>query len=148
MAPLLSFVVLGDGPDGLAGAELADVEVVRVGGAPGTDPRVRALPAPDGGAAAALDAGLAAAEGEYVWCLEPGAAPAPGAIAAVAERLRAERPELLLVDRGGRRKLLGRVAGDGLVTLDRRPGLAATAPRLGDKILRRTFVRALGVRFA
>ena len=66
----------------------------------------------------------------------------------MAERLRAEAPELLLVDPGGRKKLLGRVAGDGLVTLDRRPGLAAAAPRLGDKILRRTFVRELGLRFA
>lgn len=148
MAPLLSFVVNGDGPDGLTGPELAEVEVIRVGGAPGADPRVRALPAPAGGPPAALAAGLDAATGEYVWCLEAGAAPAPGAIAAVAERLRAEAPDVLLVDPGGRKRLLERVAGDGLVTLDRRPGLAAAAPRLGDKILRRTFLRELGLRLA
>ena len=64
MAPLISFVVIGDEHEALVGPELAEVEVVRVGGAPGADPRVRGLPEPDGGPEAALDAGVAAAEGE------------------------------------------------------------------------------------
>jgi CDP-glycerol glycerophosphotransferase len=126
MAPLLSFVVAGDAPDALAGPELADAEVVR----------------------AEPDAALEQATGEYVWFLEAGAAPAPGAIAAVAERLRAEAPDLLLVDRGAHRALLKRVAGDGVVTLEERPGLAATAARLGDKVFRREHLRELGLRFS
>src|ERR1700742_2647119 len=116
MAPLLSFVVAGDGPDALAGPELAAVEVVRV----------------EGDGAAARNAGLDRATGEYVWFLRAGNVPQPGAIAAVAERLRAEGPDLLLADRGAHRTLLRRVAADGVVTLAERPGLAATAPRLGD----------------
>jgi CDP-glycerol glycerophosphotransferase len=147
--PLLSFVIAGGGdPDALLGPELAEVEVLVMGDAPaGADPRVRALPAPAGWAAA-CERGLAEAAGEYIWFLEPGAQPAPGTLAAVAERLRAAAPDVLLVDRGAHRALLARVAGDGVASLDARPGLAAAAPRLADKVFRAAHLRALGVRFA
>src|SRR5690242_12287137 len=151
--PLLSFVLAGaDGVDvgALLGPELAEVEVVAVGAAPAvTDPRVRVLPAPaEGGVAAARDLGLAEAAGDHVWFLEPGAAPAPGTLAAASERLRAVAPDVLLLDRGVNRGLLERVARDGVATLDGRPGLVAAAPRLADKVLRRAHLQALGVRFA
>jgi len=143
--PLLTFVIAGGAePGALLGPELAEAEVLVVGAQPpSADPRVRALPAD----ARPWDLGLAEAAGDYVWFLEGEARPAPGTIAAVAERLRAAAPDVLLVDRGAHRGLLGRVAGDGVASLDSRPGLAATAFRLADKVFRRAHLRELGVRF-
>jgi CDP-glycerol glycerophosphotransferase len=122
---LVSFVVTGPGElaDALVGPELAEVEVLVV---------------------ADRNQGLAEATGEYVWFLEPAARPAPGTLAAAAERLRSARPDVLLIDRPGtRRRVLERAAQDGVTTLERRPGLAAVAPRLEDKVLRREHVRGL-----
>lgn len=122
--PLLTVVLAGDADEAarLQGPELADLEVLTRGG----------------------DA-FGEARGDYVWFLEHGARLAPGALAGVAEALRAAQPDLLLVDGGAHRRLLGRVARDGVTTLDRRPGLADVAPGLGDKVLRRDFIRGLGV---
>src|SRR4051794_17401743 len=160
--PLLSFVLVAGGDDAeledgvrrLLGPELADAEVVVVGDSPaaralaGGDPRVKVLPAPPGDRAAARNAGLDAARGEHVWFLDPADRLEPGTIAGVAERLRAASPDVLIAGRGRRRRLLDRVARDGITTLDQRPGLADVAPGLADKVLRREHLRRRGVRFA
>src|SRR4051794_40585689 len=156
--PLLSFVLVDEGGaaeleagvDALLGPDLADVEVIAVGGDPALaerDPRVRPLPAPAGGLAAARDLGLEAARGEHVWFLEAGDRLAPGTLAGAAERLRAVAPDVLFVGRGPHRRLLDRVARDGVTTLERRPGLADAAPGLPGKALRREHLRRLEVRF-
>jgi CDP-glycerol glycerophosphotransferase len=117
MPPLISFVVAGPtDAEPLLGPELAEAEVV----------------------ARSQDA-----TGEYLWFLEGPLE--PGAIAGVAERLRATAPDLLVADSGAHKRVLERVDRDGVVTLERRPGLAATAPQLGDKVLRREFARGLDV---
>src|SRR5437868_6418597 len=162
MPPLLSFVLIGD--DGradleaavtsLLGPELADLEVLVMGEAPGLaalaarEPRVRILPRPSGDVSAARNLALDEARGDWVWFLEPGDRPAPGTIAGVAERLRASRPDILLAGRGAHRRLLDRVARDGVTTLERRPGLADAAPGLADKVLRRELLHRLEVRFS
>src|SRR4051794_9860390 len=142
MPPLLSFVLVADGgradleaaAASLLGPELADLEVLVVGDAPGlaaltaSDPRVRLVPRPPGDVAAARDLALDTARGDWVWFLEPGDRPAPGTIAGVAERLRASEPDVLLAGRGAHPPLLDRVARDGVTTLERRPGLADAAP--------------------
>src|SRR4051794_3035699 len=101
--PLLSFVAAAeDDAAMLLGPELADVEVLAIGGSPdaSSDPRVRALTAPPGGAAAARNLALDEAAGDYLWFLEPGTRLEPGALAGVAERLRSAQPDGLLVATG------------------------------------------------
>src|SRR5215210_1771588 len=89
-----------------------------------------------------------AARDAFTWSVQPSDRLAPGALAAVLERLRADPPDVLLVDHvridalGRRRRgphggLLRAIAADGATTLERRPGLAATAPRVWDKVVRR-----------
>jgi CDP-glycerol glycerophosphotransferase len=109
MPPLISFVGPMDA-EPLLGPELAEAEVVHT---------------------------LEQATGEYVWFLEGPLQ--PGAIANVAERLRATRPDVLVADSGSHKRVLERVARDGVVTLEQRPRLAALAFHLGDKVLRRDF---------
>ena len=169
--PLLSFVVVAHREqaylEGCAEALLVapDVELVAVDDASpdhgpelldalaARDERVRVLHLRErGGLGAGRDAGLAQATGDFVWFVHAPDRPAPGAVAAVAERLRTLEPDILLVDHarvdalgrerpGPLRGLLGRVAGDGTTTLDRRPGLAAAAPRAFDKVFRRARAR-------
>src|SRR3954471_23471231 len=160
--PLLTFVLIAEGDDlqlgegaaRLLGPELADVEIVVVGDASrlaplaGGDPRVKLVEAPPGDRAAARNLALDAARGDYVWFLHPEDRLEPGTIAGVAERLRASAPDVLLAGRGSRRRLLDRVARDGVTTLDRRPGLADAVPGLADKVLRREHLHAIGARFA
>ena len=116
--PLLTVVLAGDADEAarLQGPELPDLEVLTRGGRSG---------------AAATTSGSS------------NPARRAEALAGVAEALRAAQPTSA---RGRRRpeQLLGRVARDGVTTLDRRPGLAV-APGLGDKVLRRDFIRGLGV---
>ena len=117
MPPLISFVVAGStDADPLLGPELEEAEVVHA---------------------------LEEATGEYVWLLTGPLQ--PGAIADVAERLRATAPDVLVADAGAHKRVLERVARDGVVTLEQRPGLAGSAFHLGDKVLRHEFTRGLGV---
>src|SRR3954453_23714802 len=160
--PLLTFVLvaegddlqLGEGAARLLGPELADVEIVMVGDASrlapldGGDPRVKLVEAPPGDRAAARNLALDAARGNYVWFLHPEDRLEPGTIAGVADRRGASAPDVLLAGRGTRRRLLDRVARDGVTTLDRRPGLADAVPGLADKVLRREHLHAIGARFA
>src|SRR5215213_9345130 len=123
-APLVSLIVLAgshqaESVTGLLGPELPDAEIVAVGDGPAfADPRVRRL------ADADADAALDAAAGDYVWFLEAGARLDPGTLIAVAERLVATAPDVLVLERspaGLSRRLLRRVAGDVTATLDKRP---------------------------
>src|SRR4051794_22509489 len=108
MPPLVSLIVAGDADPArmakLVGPEMPDAEVIR----------------------GVADAPLDTATGEYVWFLD--GEPAPGALAAVAERLRADAPDVLLLE-GSRvpRRLLARVGREGPTTLARRPRLASAA---------------------
>jgi CDP-glycerol glycerophosphotransferase len=89
---------------------------------------------------------LETARGDYLWFVEPGDIVLPGALDRVNERLD-QRPDVVVVHHarigldgrtheGPHRKLLTRLS-DGVYTLAERPGLADTAPRSFDKVLRR-----------
>src|SRR5689334_23219216 len=115
MPPLVSFIVAGDAVPALAGPELSDVEVI---------------------------ADVAEAAGEYVWFLD--GEPEPGALAAVGERLRAEAPDVLILESSRvPRKLLARIGREGPTTLRERPRLARAAHGLGDMVFRRAFLAEL-----
>ena len=123
----------------LADLLLADVELVVVAGAAPEplDPRVRVLPPAAGDARArALDA----VAGEYVWFLEPGDRPAPGALGAITRQLALDEPDVLLVGPAERR-LLARLAELGPGPLEQRPRAADAAPRLANRVLRTALVR-------
>jgi CDP-glycerol glycerophosphotransferase len=92
------------------------------------------------------NAALESARGEYVWFVDPGDIVLPGAVERVRARLDA-RPDLVIVHHaaidlqgrmheGPHKRLLTRLAGDAH-TLAERPGLADTAPRIWNKVLRR-----------
>src|ERR687885_51818 len=99
MPPLVSLIVAGDADPArvaaLAGPELPDAELLV-----GAD-------------------GLDAAAGEYVWFLDGELS--PGALAAVGERLRADAPDVLILE-GSRvpRRLLARLGKEGHTTLAQR----------------------------
>jgi CDP-glycerol glycerophosphotransferase len=124
------------------------------------DPRVRVHHLPERvGHAAARDIGLDLAEGDHVWFVDATDRLVPGALAGVAERLRASSPDVLVVGHdeagalgrtrpGPHRRLLARTAERGPGTLDERPGLADAAPGLFDKVFRRAHLHDLGLRFA
>src|SRR5581483_1289221 len=108
------------------------------------------------GRGGARNVGLGLARGDYVWFVETTDTVAPGALSAVAERLAAEAPDVLLVNHsrvdmfrrttaGPHRRLLERVPGP--VTLEQEPALSAAAPGAWDKVLRRGLLEELGVRF-
>ncbi|HKH18905.1 MAG TPA: bifunctional glycosyltransferase family 2 protein/CDP-glycerol:glycerophosphate glycerophosphotransferase [Solirubrobacteraceae bacterium] len=123
------------------------------------DARVRVLHLPERiGPGAARNLALEEIAGEHVWFVETTDVVAPGALAEIAERLRASAPDVLLVehavrDRLGRsrpgpnRAALAHVAELGPGPLERRAELAGAAPRAWDKVLRRAFLRGLGARF-
>src|SRR4051794_15903839 len=127
MPPLVSLILAGEADPArvaaLAGPELPDVEVI-------------------------VDARLDAASGEYVWFLDATGEPAPGALAAVGERLRADAPDVLILESARvPRRLLARIGREGRTTLAQRPRLASAAHGLGDMVFRRAFLVELGVRF-
>ena len=105
----------------------------------GSAPRVSAV-------AADRDAALAAARGEYVWFVEPGARLPRARSPAWPSDCARSRPTSCswAAGTGG---LLARVGRDGVTSLDERPGLAAAAPGLAGKVFRRAHVTALGLGF-
>ena len=111
------------------------------------------------GAGAARNLGLEHAEGEYVWFVETTGLLAPGALAPIAERLARTRPDVCVVhhrrttvldatSEGPHRALLARVASGEPGPLEAHPALAAAAPGVHDKLLRREHLAAIGARFA
>jgi len=123
------------------------------------DPRVRVRHlAEPVGPGAARNVALDLVAGDAVWFAEPADRLAPGAVAAVRERLRATAADVLVVGHvrvdavGDRRpdsgrEALRRIARRRPGTLEQHPRLAATAPRLWDKVFGTAYLRALGVRF-
>jgi CDP-glycerol glycerophosphotransferase len=124
-----------------------------------SDPRVRVHHAPARmGPGAARDLGLELAEGDYVWFVDTTDLVPVGGLAAVSHALRSDGPDVLLVPHevadalgkrkpGPRRGALARIAEHRPGPLERHAAAARLAPHAFDKVLRRTLLRELGVRF-
>jgi CDP-glycerol glycerophosphotransferase len=115
--------------------------------------RVVHLPGPAGPGAARMR-GLAEAAGTHVGFADPDDLLAEGSLAAVADRLRRDRPDVLLVDYrvlrpdGGTEPshAAALLAGDpGVITLADRPALLDRTMTLWSKVFRRSFITGLGV---
>jgi len=121
------------------------------------DARVRVLHLDTNvGLGPARNIGLDRACGEYVWFVDSDDWLAQGALNAVARRLRATRPDVLIVDHSrvnwlGResgsagRELLGSVQG--VVTLAEQPGLLGVLHVAWNKVVRRDWLLKTGLRF-
>jgi CDP-glycerol glycerophosphotransferase len=100
----------------------------------------------------ARNAGLGLARGEHVWFVDATDLVAPHALGRVAEALRAERPDVLLLDHdtqgplgpprhGRRHALIERLAGAGAFRLASRPDAAELAPDAWSMVVRRALLR-------
>jgi CDP-glycerol glycerophosphotransferase len=177
--PRLSFVLVVHGEqaylhecvDALLGQDFADVELVAIDDASPDhapelldelaerDSRVRVKHLPErAGLGGARNLGLELAEGDYVWFVHTTDLVRPGALPAIARRLRTSEPDVLLVHHvrtdplgrsrpGPHRRLLTGIAEAGTVTLEERSGIADAAPRAWNKVLRRELLERLGARF-
>jgi CDP-glycerol glycerophosphotransferase len=148
----------------------ADVEVVAVDdvspdGCPAildeaaaTDPRVRVLHLPvNAGLSGARNAGLDAATGRYVWFVDADDWLPAGSVPAVLAALRADDPDVLLLDHVRVHEPDGRVALDphsrllrgvtGAAPLGERPALLAAQHAAWNKVIRRSALLASGIRF-
>jgi CDP-glycerol glycerophosphotransferase len=155
--------VLG-GPGGPGG----DLEVIAVddasrdgsgailGRRAGQDPRLRVIHLPENaGPGPARMRGLAEAAGTYVWFVDPDDLLADGALAAVAARLAAGRPDVLLIDylilgSSGRTQPspgAALLAAPATLTLAERPALLDRTMTVWSKVFRREFLLGLGVCF-
>jgi len=164
----LDSVLGGPGPPG------GDLEVIAVDDASsdgcadildrraGQDPRLRVIHlAENAGPGPARMRGLAEATGAYVWFVDPDDLLADGALAAVAARLAAGRPDVLLIDylilgSSGRTQpspgaaLLAApraAAAPATLTLAERPALIDRTMTVWSKVFRREFLLGLGVCF-
>jgi CDP-glycerol glycerophosphotransferase len=161
---------LGDCLDSILGQAMADIEVIAVDDASpdgcgllldaraAQDPRLRAVHlAANAGPGNARNVGLAQAAGDYVWFVDADDMLADGALAAVAARLRQDRPDVLLIDYedlypdGGNRPSPGaallRAAPSGVFTLAERPRLIHLTMTSWSKVVRRAFLAGLGMAF-
>jgi glycosyltransferase involved in cell wall biosynthesis len=123
------------------------------------DPRVRVVHLTENvGLGRARNAGLDAARGEYVWFVDGDDQITPGAINAVLARLRELRPDVLLVDHrlvfpDGRTesdpstRRLYDTSAPAIASLDERPDLFGLQHTAWNKIVRRTFLQRIGIRF-
>lgn len=119
------------------------------------DPRLRAVHLPGrAGPGPARMRGLAEATGAYVWFTDPDDLLAGGSLAAVADRLERDRPDVLLLDYrilrpgggSGPSPGAGLLAGaGGVLLLADRPALLNRTMTLWSKVFRRPFLTGLGV---
>ncbi|MFE0588545.1 CDP-glycerol glycerophosphotransferase family protein [Micromonospora echinospora] len=177
---LISFVVpvhrvqgyLRECLDSLLGQAFDDVEVIAVDdcspdaspeiltGYAGRDPRVRLVRLTGNvGLGPARNVGLDRATGEYVWFVDGDDWLTPGCLPVVAERLRATRPDVLLVDhvrvhwndsvtRSALRDVLPEPVGAETFRLRDRPEAVRLLHTAWNKLVRREFLVSLGLRFA
>ncbi|WP_229402619.1 bifunctional glycosyltransferase/CDP-glycerol:glycerophosphate glycerophosphotransferase [Micromonospora okii] len=177
--PLISFVVpayrvqayLGECLDSILGQPVDDVEVIGVddhspdaGGEilaeyAARDHRVRAVRlAANGGLGPARNAGLDLAGGEYVWFVDGDDWLAPDCLAEVAARLRATRPDVLVVDhvrvhwdqraaRSAMAEVFPTPPGPVTFGLRERPEALRLLHTAWNKLVRREFLLDLGLRF-
>ncbi|WP_027660515.1 glycosyltransferase family 2 protein [Salinispora fenicalii] len=155
--------------DGLNEANAADMEVVAVNDASpdrcgellqayaAQRPAVRTLTlSRNVGLGLARNAGLDVVTGQHVWFVDSDDWLPTGSVTAVLGRLRADRPDVLLFDHlrvhhNGRGEmdasshLLRGV--DGCVRLDERPELLRVQHTAWNKVVSRTFLTGLGIRF-
>jgi len=119
------------------------------------DPRLRVIHlAAQAGPGAARMRGLAESAGAFVWFADPDDLLAEGSLAAIADRLERDRPDVLLLDyrilgpggRSGPSPGAALLAGStGVLTLAARPALIDRTMTLWSKVFRRAFVTGLGV---
>ena len=119
------------------------------------DPRLRVVHlAERAGPGPARMRGLAEAAGAYVWFADPDDLLAEGSLAAVADRLERDQPDVLLLDyrilrsTGGSEPSPGAgllTAAPGVRTLADRPALLTRTMTLWSKVFRRAFLARLGV---
>jgi CDP-glycerol glycerophosphotransferase len=123
------------------------------------DPRLRVVHLTDNaGPGNARNVGLAQAAGEYVWFVDADDLLADGGLAAVADRLGQDRPDVLLIgyenlypggDTGpGPGLALLSAAPAGPFPLAEQPQLIHLTMTSWSKVIRRTFLAGLGVAFA
>jgi CDP-glycerol glycerophosphotransferase len=123
------------------------------------DPRLRVLHLDhQHGLGGARAAGLAEATGEYVWFVDSDDWVADGAVAAVAERLTAARPDVLITDYMRSfpdgdtepnlwRRLMTEPPAPPVFTLQDRPQTLQMIMSVWNKVIRREFLLGLGVTF-
>jgi CDP-glycerol glycerophosphotransferase len=104
-------------------------------------------------------AGLAEAAGAYVWFADPDDLLADGALAMVAQRLRYDRPDVLLIDylimtgpgrtepSPGAALLAAPAGGARTLALAERPALLERTMTVWSKVISRPFLAGLGVAF-
>jgi len=119
------------------------------------DPRLRVIRlAEQAGPGPARMRGLAEAAGAHVWFADPDDLLAEGSLAAVADRLERDRPDVLLVDYRILRAAGGSEPSPGssllagapcVVTLADRPALLTRTMTVWSKVFRRAFLTGLGV---
>jgi CDP-glycerol glycerophosphotransferase len=176
-SPLISVIIpvyqvrdyLAECLDSILGQQGTDIEVIAVDGGSadgsgdildaraGQDGRLRVLHLDHIGPGPARNEGLRQATGQYVWFADGDDVLAPGSLEAVAERLRRDAPDLLLIDyeylfpdgstgSSPGASLLREVPAGGL-TLAQRPGLLSLAMTVWSKIIRREFLLGLQLPF-
>lgn len=122
------------------------------------DPRLRVVHLErNGGLGEARNAGLGHARGEYVWFVDSDDLVADGALAAIIDRVTRTRPDVLLFDYV--RDLAGETAPNpwsallreppppDVFTLRERPSVMGVMMTAWNKVIRRTYLLDLGLRF-
>ncbi|MDG4763489.1 bifunctional glycosyltransferase family 2 protein/CDP-glycerol:glycerophosphate glycerophosphotransferase [Solwaraspora sp. WMMD406] len=158
--------------DSILGQSFTDIEVVAVDDCSpdssgqilaeyaARDPRLTVLSLPANvGLGAARNAGLDAATGEYVWFLDSDDWLTDGALRAVANRLRASTPDVLIVDHvrvfwdytqatSALRQAFPTAPGAEVFDVRTRPETLRVLHTAWNKVTRRQFLVDLGLRFA
>src|ERR1700722_2728722 len=174
--PLLSIVIpvynldayISSCLDTITGQDFADIEIIAVDGCSTDNTRdllekrqlddagLTLIPADKRGPGHARNLGADQAQGSYLWFVDGDDEVAPGALSAIAARLRSERPDVLVIDHDdldAGRLTRGQdhavIAGDAGVCgpLAHRPWLLDIRLVAWNKVIRREFYVGSGARF-